>query len=88
MKRFFALMAAGIVGLTCVACGCTNSEPATIPSTVVTIPTTMPVITLPPVETNIPDPDIDPYADEYEDTTEQTERVPNGMIRSGRNKAK
>ena len=58
MKRFIAILAAAILCLACAACGCTNSQPATTPTTTGTTPATMPTITLPTMETNIPDPEV------------------------------
>ena len=50
------------------ACGRRN-EPATLPSTS-TVPytETMPTVTLPPLETNIPDPSVDTEMPIYEST--------------------
>ena len=58
MKRFIAIFAAAMICLSCAACGCTNSEPATMPSSNPTLPSTMPNTILPTMETNIPDPEV------------------------------
>ena len=74
MKQFYAFALAALLCVSLAACGCSNSAPATMPSVTPTIPTTMPA-TLPPLETNIPDPDVDPYATEPTDTIPGTERA-------------
>lgn len=85
MKRFIAIAAAAIVCLACAACGCTNSEPATMPTTTAPIPSTMPSTILPTMETNIPDPEVNDNSTvgtQTTDTTEGTNRTENGMTRS------
>ena len=58
MKRYIAIIAAALVCLSCAACGCTNSEPATLPTNRATVPSTTPSTILPTMETNIPDPEV------------------------------
>ena len=70
MKQIFAFAAAALLSVSLAACGCTNSAPATMPTTRPTTTPTAPSTMLPTMETNIPDPDVDPYA------TESTNTVP------------
>lgn len=76
MKRIIAITAAAILCLACAACGCSNSEPATMPSTrpttPSTMPTTMPSTILPTMETNIPDPEVNDNSTIGNDMTDAT----------------
>ena len=61
MKKIIAITAAAILCLACAACGCSNSEPVTMPTTRPITPTTTPTVPstiLPTMETNIPDPEV------------------------------
>lgn len=85
MKQFIAIALAGIICLACAACGCTNSAPATEPSTVTPIPGTMPTFTVPTVEPNIPDPEVNDNSTigtVPTDTTDATANTEGGLNRS------
>lgn len=89
MKRFVAIAAAAVICLACAACGCTNSMPVTEPSTMMpttgSIPSTMPTFTVPPMETNIPDPEVNDNSTMDTvpmDTTEGTNTTEGGINRS------
>lgn len=77
MKRIIAIAAAAILCFACAACGCSNSEPVTIPSTRPTIPSTMPSTILPTMETNIPDPEVNDNSTMGADMFEPTDSTGN-----------
>ena len=89
MKRFIAIAATAVFCLACAACGCTNSmsvtEPSTMAPTTGNIPSTMPTFTVPSMETNIPDPEVNDNSTvgtDSTDTTEGTSTTEGGMNRS------
>ena len=76
MKKIIAITAAAILCLACAACGCSNSEPATMPTTRPTTPTTAPTVPstiLPTMETNIPDPEVNDNSTMSTDMTYPTD---------------
>lgn len=79
MKKIIAIAAAAILCLACAACGCSNSEPATMPTTRPatrpTTPSTMPSTILPTMETNIPDPEVNDNSTMGTDMTETTDNT-------------
>lgn len=72
MKKFIPFAAALILCLSCAACGCSNSAPATTPNTGATIPSTMPSTILPTMETNIPDTEVNDNSTIGTDATDAT----------------
>lgn len=99
MKRIPVFILSAILALSLCACGCSNTEPATTPTTnptvVTTEPTTMPTetMTVPVPETNIPDSDVAPSESGENTTTDATgstdsTNTPNGDMsrHMGRNR--
>lgn len=87
MKKIIVFIAAAILCFACAACGCSNSQPATVPTNKPTTPSTMPSTIMPTMETNIPDPEVNDNSTMGTEFMDPTDTTSNGGSSAARNRS-